>query len=112
MSPATAARLELDAVAEGDTVPDAVFRLIYEPAPEEGHAAPDSTSSPPWPANATSDDEERCMTRAEAELVGEYRFRRLQGHQPGCQCQSRGDYLGCRDLRARLLAAGEWRALH
>ena len=52
------------------------------------------------------------LTRETAGLVGEYRFRRLQGHQAGCQCQSRGDHLGCRELRSQLLAAGLWGILY
>jgi len=93
--------------------------LLDAPTPSMAHRD-DTLVDPPDDVGVPEDDTtlreapdaEPRLSRETAELVGEYRFRRLQGHQAGCQCQSRGDHLGCRELRSQLLAAGLWELLY
>jgi hypothetical protein len=154
---AAAVHIESPHMVERDTVPDPVCRIGAVPAPENDDE-PDTLVDWPAPAAATppevssgapdlspeevgsqftpsvrcNEDELWKLGAADAlpAIVAEYRFRRLQGHQAGCQCQSRRcrdvtltvgssqstarttEHLGCIDLRARLLAAGLWDVLY
>ena len=104
--------LEQRAFAEADTLLDPP-----RPPSADNHdtvvESPDVVGLPEDdPTLHDTPDLEPRLSRETAELVAQYRFRRFQGHQAGCQCQSRGDYVGCRDLRSRLLAAGFWDVLY
>ncbi len=55
--------------------------------------------------------ERRRRSAAVRSLVTEYKRRRGADHQANCFCQSRGGELGCIELRAQLLEAGEWRVV-